>query len=56
VPVIGPDGRQKDVGGKKQYTKAVTFEANGRDIWSRAVLGALRDAGIDPLPAGEGGQ
>jgi hypothetical protein len=54
APILDADGRQKvDGAGKKQYQAIVTFEGNGRDIWTRAVLGALAAAGIDP-GAGEG--
>jgi hypothetical protein len=49
-PELGPDGRVRtDDSGKRLYWPLVTFaDADARERWQRAVLGALDAAGVTP--------
>jgi hypothetical protein len=48
APLVDQNGIQlRDAGGKRRYTKVISFEnREARERWNRAVLTALRDAGI----------
>jgi len=52
TPVVGSDGVQlRDGEGRRRYAKVISFETSeARERWNRAVLDALRVAGIGGAP------